>query len=359
MSFRLLEITVDAESAPELRDLLEERDVRVQSEVDMPDTRRVVRVVLPLEHTEPLTDALTDTFGTRDGYGVVIMAVEALLPEPEGGEAEPPTGDDERPQVRVSREELYQDVASSSQLTPVYLVTVGLSAVVAAAGLIRGDVALIIGAMVIAPLLGPTIAFSLALTLGDLSLARLAAKANAGGLAVALGVSVLVGVLIPVDPSVTELASRTRVGLSDIAIAMAAGSAGSLAYTTGLPTAIIGVMVAVALLPPLVAAGLLLGAGYMQLAAGSAVLVAVNVTCVSLAAVATFFSRQIRPRTWWEAEKAKKATRVAVVSWVVLLGALVALILLLDVGGGEIEEITRPPSEESAPATPGGAAVPN
>jgi len=141
---------------------------------------------------------------------------------------------------------------------------------------------------------------------------------------------VLVGLLIPVDPGVTELASRTHVGLADVAIAMAAGSAGSLAYTTGLPTAIIGVMVAVALLPPLVATGLLLGAGHEQMAAGSAVLVLVNFTCISLAAVGTFLVRRVRPRTWWEAEKAKKATKVAVISWLVLLAILVGLIFLLD-----------------------------
>lgn len=331
MPLRLLEITVSADQATELDELLAELEVPIHSETDAPDGRHVVRLVIPMEETERLTDALTDRFGASEVYGVLIMSVEAVLPVPEEPEEEE-SGDDEEktPSNRVSREELYQDVSTAAQLSPVYLATVGLSAVVAAAGLIRGDVAVIIGAMVIAPLLGPTVAFALGLTLGDLSLSRLAAKTSGAGVVVVFGLSLVAGLLLAVDPEVGELAARTRVGLGDVAIAMAAGSAGSLAYTTGLPTAIIGVMVAVALLPPLVASGLLLGSGHPQLAAGSAVLTLVNFTCISLAAVATFLVRRVRPRTWWETEKAKKATRIAVLSWLVLLGVLVVLMFLLD-----------------------------
>lgn len=350
MSLRLLEVSVEASRVPDLRELLAEHEIDIHSETEAPDDRRIVRVVVSSGRTEPLTDALTDAFGDSDAYRVLIVPVAAVLPPPEPEDDEDGGGDadgDEAPTSRVSREELYQDVWSASQLTPVYLATVALSTVVAAVGLIRGDVAVIIGAMVIAPLLGPTVAFALGLTLGDPPLGRLAAKSSAAGVGVAFGLSVLIGVLVPVDPTVAELADRTQVGLSDIAIAMAAGSAGSLAYTTGLPTAIIGVMVAVALLPPLVGAGLLLGAGYAGLALGSTVLVMVNFTCVSLAAVGTFFARQIRPRTWWEAEKAKKATRLAVISWVVLLGVLVGLILLINQEDGRLSEIVRPPSEEA------------
>ena len=53
-----------------------------------------------------------------------------------------------------------------------------------------------------------------------------------------------------------------------------------------------------------------------------------NVICVNLAGVLTFLAQGLRPRTWWEAERAKKATRVAVVTWSMLLLVLVALILL-------------------------------
>lgn len=107
--------------------------------------------------------------------------------------------------------------------------------------------------------------------------------------------------------------------LEHIVIALAAGSAGVLAFTRGVPATIVGVMVAVALLPPLVDVGLLLGAGYMQLAVGAAILTVTNLICINLAGVLTFLVQGVRPRSWWEEKKAKKATRIAIAVWLALL----------------------------------------
>lgn len=93
-------------------------------------------------------------------------------------------------------------------------------------------------------------------------------------------------------------------GLGDIALALAAGSAGALAFTTGVPAVVVGVMVAVALLPPLVVTGLLAGSGHFDRAVSAFILVTANVTCLNLAAVGTFLMQKVRPRTWWEAERA-------------------------------------------------------
>ena len=120
----------------------------------------------------------------------------------------------------------------------------------------------------------------------------------------------------------------THLGFSDLILALAAGTAGTLAFTSELPGAVIGVMVAVALMPPLVAFGMLLGAGEAALALGALMLTAANVICVNLAGVATFLVQGVEPRTWWEAEKAKRATRRATALWAFLL-ALLALILVL------------------------------
>jgi uncharacterized hydrophobic protein (TIGR00341 family) len=181
--------------------------------------------------------------------------------------------------------------------------------------------------MVIAPLLGPNVALSLASTLGDPALARRSLHAIGVGVGTALILSLLLGYGVPVDPQVPELMSRARVDFADVALAAAAGSAGCLAYTSGLPTAIVGVMVAVALLPPLVATGLLAGAGYPSLALGALMLLITNVTCVNLAGVVTFLAQKVRPRTWWDSERAKKATRLAITSWLAMLAVLLFVIL--------------------------------
>ena len=175
-------------------------------------------------------------------------------------------------------------------------------------------------------------ALALATTLGDLTLLRHALLTALAGIATAIVLSVILGVMLQVNPASPEIASRNAVGLGDIVVALASGSAGALAFTTGVSTTLIGVMVAVALLPPLVAFGLLLGGGYPALAMGALSLFLMNLICVNLAGVMTFLVQGIRPATWWEKGRAVKATRTAIVLWAALLAGLIGMILLLRKG---------------------------
>ena len=227
---------------------------------------------------------------------------------------------------RISREELYAQVMDTTRLSWVYVAMVVLSAIVAAIGILHDSVAVVIGAMVIAPLLGPNVALSLATTLADAPLARTALRAGALGITVAFGLSVVIGLLVTVNPAAHEIASRTTVGMADVAVALAAGSAGALAFTTGVPSTLVGVMVAVALLPPLVTFGLLVGAGFDRPAFGALLLVVMNLVGVNLAGVATFVAQGIRPASWWEADRARRATLIALGVWLALLVVLVVVI---------------------------------
>lgn len=331
MALRLVEIRVGTDQLAQLAPILDAGSVEDHWPVGTSNGHATYRALVRSESVEALTDALSDRFTMEGGFRVVLLAVEATLPRVEEPVSE--NGDEEVEEKtgtgwgRVSREELLQELESAARVDPVYLASVALSTVVAAVGLMRGDVAVIIGAMVIAPLLGPNVALSLAVTLGDLDFGRRAFTTAAAGAVVALVLSCAVGWAFPIDPSVPELAARTRVGLSDVALALAAGSAGALAFTSGLPTTVIGVMVAVALLPPLVATGLLAGQGLVPQALAAATLVATNVTCVNLAGVATFLARRVGPREWWEAERARTTTRIAILLWLGLLAALVLLIV--------------------------------
>jgi uncharacterized hydrophobic protein (TIGR00341 family) len=182
--------------------------------------------------------------------------------------------------------------------------------------------------MVIAPLLKPNVALTLASTLGDIPMAIRSSKALIVGIAVAMVTSIAIGFFIHVDPETPEIASRTDISMGHIILALAAGCAGGLAYTTALPSALIGVMVAVALLPPLVVFGLLAGAAHISEAIGALMLFLANLICINLAGVVTFLAQGIRPRTWWEKEKAKKAVRTAILLWIAALAILVIVILL-------------------------------
>lgn len=324
---RLIEAVVPVASLDGLVDEIGAKGVIDVWSYEAGDGRGLLRILIESEGTETLTDELAERFSNEEGYRLMLLPVEATFPPVEKEES----AEQEQPwkrkgPLRISREELHQDLSVSTRISAVYLTTVGLSTLVAAVGLMTSSVAVVIGAMVIAPLLGPNVALSLAVTLGDLDLAWDALKANFAGLGVALALSVLVGVLLSVDPTVPEIAGRTDVDLGDIVLALAAGAAGTLAFTQGLSAAVIGVMVAVALLPPLVATGLLLGAGEISLAYGAFLLVAVNITCVNLAGVVTFLMQKVQPRTWWETERASKGAKIAVASWI---GMLLLLILLI------------------------------
>jgi uncharacterized hydrophobic protein (TIGR00341 family) len=261
----------------------------------------------------------------------VILAVEATLPRAESeATVAPEQLPEEKSPERISREELYEDIKNAAQYSRVYLAMVVLSTIVAAVGLYYDSVAIIIGGMVIAPLLGPNMALSLGTTLGDLSLIRSAIRTALAGIVTTIVLSLFIGILLQADPDLPELATRNGVGMGDIAVALASGCAGALAFTSGVGTALIGVMVAVALLPPLVAFGLLLGGGHPALAMGALSLFLVNLISVNLAGVTTFLVQGIHPATWWEKDRAEKATHTALKLWIGMLVALVVLILLFQ-----------------------------
>ena len=331
MALRLIEMVLPEKDAAEVRELLKEHKVLEHRQVRFSDSEVLLRILLDAEQSEAVLDLLEQRSAIGEGNRVVILAVEATLPraEPEPVAPQEQTPAEELPPGRIGREELYEDIKDAARFSRVYLAMVVLSTLVAAFGLQYNSVAIIIGAMVIAPLLGPNMAVALATTLGDLRLLRRALLTALAGIATTMVLSVILGVLLQVNPAAPELASRGGVGLGDIVVALASGSAGALAFTTGVSATLIGVMVAVALLPPLVTFGLLLGGGHPALAMGALSLFLMNLICVNLAGVTTFLVQGIRPATWWEKDRAAKATRIAIALWGSLLAALIGLILLL------------------------------
>ncbi|MGA7971313.1 MAG: TIGR00341 family protein [Pseudolabrys sp.] len=334
MALRLIEMVLQEKDGDDVRALLKDCKVLEHRQIQLVNEEILVRILLDAEQSETVLDLLEKRYTDWDNR-VVVLPVEATLPRaqaepaPETSATAEQAPPEEKPPQRIGREELYEDIKHGAQLSRVYMSMVALSTVVAAIGLNHNSVPVIIGAMVIAPLLGPNVALSLGITLGDLSLVREGLLTALAGVAAALVLSVIIGVLLNVDPTLSEMASRTRVGLGDVVVALASGSAGALAFTTGISATLIGVMVAVALLPPLVTSGLLLGGGHPSVAIGAFSLFLVNLICVNLAGVTTFVLQGIKPTSWWEKDRAVKATRIAIALSVVLLSVLVGMILLV------------------------------
>jgi uncharacterized hydrophobic protein (TIGR00341 family) len=223
---------------------------------------------------------------------------------------------------------LYNVVERNARLDRNYLALVCLSTIVVAIGLIADNIAVVIGAMVIAPLLGPNIALALGTALGDTPLMWQSLRTSLAGLGLALGLCIAIGYFSPFDIGSVELMSRTRVGPEAILLALASGAAAVISLTSGFSTVLVGVMVAVALLPPTAALGLMLGKADWAHAYGAALLLAVNVVSINLVAKLAFRFAGIQPRTWLEQRKAQQSMTAYVLGWAIALGLLVIAVFL-------------------------------
>jgi len=323
---RVLEIVTDRGNGDTLAGIAEQfgaTDFWTGAENE--DGRRAFRMLVADESRQAVVDALQSLLGAAENSRILILPVDAALPRPKDEEDEERR---RRKATAATREELYSEIAKGARLDSTFLLLTFLSTVVAAIGLAEDNVAVVVGAMVIAPLLGPNIALAFATSLGDRELMWQALKTNLAGLSLAFGLSLIIGLVWSVELTSHEIGARTDVGLGGVALALASGAAAVLSLTTGLSTTLVGVMVAVALLPPTATLGMLLGGGEARLATGAALLLAVNVVCVLLAAKLVFLLKGVRPRTWIERNRARQSLAVYLTLWVLLLLVLIGVILL-------------------------------
>ena len=337
MPLRQIEVVIPEYDKQAFEKLLENESVEHFWQDTSESSGFVLKVLVDAAQTENFLDQAEQVFSGRDDYRLIMTTVEATLPRYEEQEEETEKAEEkseepwEKPLkgVRVSREELYSDISDGIKLSSIYILLVILSTIVAALGILRDNTAVVIGAMVIAPLLGPNVGLALATTLADMELGKKSLLSNITGLSVAFLLSVILGFILNVDISLYHISSRVEVQLSDIALALASGAAGVLAYTVGMSAAVIGVMVAVALLPPLVVTGLLAGDFQWIPAVHSALLLLTNIICVNLAAVTTFILQGVKPRTWYESNKATKMNKIAISIWLSLLIILSTIIYIV------------------------------
>jgi uncharacterized hydrophobic protein (TIGR00341 family) len=284
--------------------------------------RQLIRILVKDEDRQSVLDALQSLLA--ESSKILVLPLEAVLPrkEPE------PSDQEAKETITTTREELYNNIAKNAHLDSTYLLLVFLSTVVVAIGLLEDNVAVVIGAMVIAPLLGPNMALALGAALGDVFLMWKATKTTIVGITLALALSITLGLVYPLNLNSHELMARTDVGLDSVVLAFASGAAAVISLTTGLASVLVGVMVAVALLPPTATLGLMIGAGQTKLAVGSALLLAVNIVSVNLAAKIVFWVRGVKPRSWLEKQKANQSMVTYMFIWAISLIFLLVVIFI-------------------------------
>jgi uncharacterized hydrophobic protein (TIGR00341 family) len=317
---KYVEITTDADSSDVVAAIAEKANAMdFRLGVVGKDGMQQMRMLINDDHLQLALDTLQNVLGAHAATHIVVLSVEASLPKPAEEE------ENKEDSATAARELLYEDVQKGARLDLNFYLLVVLSTIVATIGLIENNIAVVIGAMVITPLLGPNLALSLGTALGDAALMRKSARTLFVGILLAVALSAVFGALWPSPLNSHELMSRTYASLDSILLALASGAAAALSLTTGLSGVLVGVMVAVALLPPAATLGIMLGDGNPSLAMGAGLLLAINIVCVNLASKIVFFLKGIHPRTWLEKEKAKRAMLRYVVGWIVTLLILMLL----------------------------------
>lgn len=288
------------------------------------DGNRNVSFIVEASDSQESIDLIQAMLSGHTDWQVRILPVEATINPKQSEEND--IGGESNKKVSASREEIYQDVARQAEISRDFVLLTVLSAIVAALGINADSVAVVIGAMVIAPLLGPLLAFSFGSALGDVRLMLSAARTAFAGLAIGFLTALFIGMIVDVNLESKELLDRSQIGLDTIALALASGAAAALSVATGLSSALVGVMVAVALLPPSVAIAMFGGAGEFALAGRASLLLFANIVSVGIASQLVFLVRGIRPRTWHEQKNAKRSQRVNLIVWGSLLLSLCIII---------------------------------
>lgn len=307
MSWRLIEVFVPDGKVPGASEALRQHCARVWQE-SSPEGLEKLSGVVESHRVETLMRTLETRFADTPGFSALVIDLQGISPplDREFMETDETAASPRPPNAlerflsrdRRSTDEIYDDIADAVSFDFEFVLTTVLSALIAALGMRSGQVAIVIGAMVIAPLLSPTLALALAATVGNWRLGLKALQTLGGGTLCVLIFTFTLGRLIEFDPAAPELYSRTMVHLGDVALALASGMAGVLALNKGANASLVGVMIAVALVPPLTAAGIYFAQADLELGARALFLFATNFVCINIAGVAAFLLQGLPPKRW-------------------------------------------------------------
>lgn len=178
------------------------------------------------------------------------------------------------PEVRVT-------IEANALPSKMYFIMNTLSAIIASYGLVTNSAAVVIGAMLVAMMLGPITGVALAIIDYRMPLLRKSLLTVLAGVSLVILVGFVVGLLHQGQPLTNEILSRTQPTSMDLMIALAGGTAGAYAMVSPhLSVAVVGVAVATALVPPLAASGILFANGEMQMGLGAALLALTNIIAI-------------------------------------------------------------------------------
>lgn len=204
---------------------------------------------------------------------------------------------------RIDHNAVIKDLAGRADITGSYLLMIIFSCLVALLGLLVNSVAVVIGAMLISPLIGPIFTAALSFSMGDLRLARKVLKIIVVSIILSVLVTTIFTLISPLKAPTQEILSRTRPNIYDLLIAAFAGAAGAYALCTRVSYLFVttGVAVATAVIPPLSVVGYGIATGQTAVALGGFLLFFTNLVAIVISSVIVFHIFRFRPQMVEEA----------------------------------------------------------
>ena len=188
--------------------------------------------------------------------------------------------------LQVDRPEVLAHIGRNATQSPSYLFMVMMACGIALLGLLQNSVAVIIGAMLISPLMGPIVGLGMSLAVLDYVAMRQSLRTLAVGVAMALVIAVLIVLVSPLREATPEILGRTQPTLFDLLVAVFSGLAGAYATINRKGETIVGVAIATALMPPLAVVGFGLATWNLQIAGGAAFLFMTNLLAIAFSVTA-------------------------------------------------------------------------
>jgi len=228
---------------------------------------------------------------------------------------------------------VYQNLFNGASPTLEYYILTVLSCLIATTGLLQGSTATIIGAMIVAPLMTPILAFSLGVIWGDIPLIRTSSFSLFKGIVISLVISSALAFAIPMEGYSSEVTARTAPTIFDIIVAFASGLVGAYGSANKrISNTLVGIAIAVALMPPLCTIGIGLGTLNKAVASGAALLFLINLVSISLAGAIVFWAMEIHPIAAEGGSVRKRALYQIVISIIILTAISVPVFVYMKHG---------------------------
>jgi len=341
---RLIQVTIPTGKREAILGALddEEIDYVVSDETSGRDYTAIAYVPVPQSAVEPVLDRLRDEGINEEGYTVVLDANTVVSRRFQQLQER---YDKDESEERIAREELVVRARAMAPPLSIYVIMTVVSALIATAGLLLNSPAVVVGSMVIAPLVGPAMSASIGTVVDETDLFRRGVKLQVLGVVLSILSAAVFAYLVrsihlvpPISDvtSIPQVRERIAPDFLSLAVALGAGVAGAISLSTGVSTALVGVMIAVALIPPAATIGI--GIAWQQpfTALGAGVLTLVNILSINLAALVSLWYMGYRPHRWFRADEARAAT-------IKRIGVLAVSILVLSafLGGVTLDSYQR------------------